>query len=123
MSFWLDNTNYPASEPAAFALASLLAAVRIVSSSSLLHWLALWRRGKGKAQQGAAIPQSKWLDGYFLAAELCARGRLSMKIRNQLFMSEVVLSRLALNPLCRNSCTPGFANNETQNDRQACQKQ
>jgi hypothetical protein len=89
----------------------------------LLHWLALWRRGKGKAQPGAAIPQSKWFDGYFLAAELRARGRLSMKIRNELFMSEVVLSRLALSPLYRNKCTPGFANNETQNDRQARQEQ
>jgi hypothetical protein len=34
-----------------------------------------------------------------LAAELCLRGRLSMKIRNELFVSGVVLSRLALSSL------------------------
>ena len=48
----------------------------------------------------------------FLAAELCARGRLSMKIRNELFVNGVVLSRLALSLLYRNKCTPGLANNE-----------
>jgi hypothetical protein len=59
----------------------------------------------------------------FRAAELCARGRLSMKIRNELFVSGVVLSRLALSSLYRNKCTSGLANNETQDDRQAYQDQ
>ena len=46
-----------------------------------------------------------------------------MKIRNELFMSGVVLSRLALNPLYRRKRTAGLADNETQDDRQACQNQ
>ena len=64
----------------------------------------------------SSVKMAQW---DFLAAELCARGQLSMKIRNELFVSGVVLSRLALSLLYRNKCTPGLANNETQDDRQA----
>jgi hypothetical protein len=67
-----------------------------------------------------SVKMARW---DFLAAELCACGRFSMKIRNEIFVSEVVLSRLALCPLYRNKRTPGLANNEAQDDRQACQDQ
>jgi hypothetical protein len=67
-----------------------------------------------------SVKMARW---GFLAAELCAYSRFSMQIRNELFMSGVVLSRLALSPLHRNKRTSGLANNETQDDRQACQDQ
>ena len=77
-------------------------------------------KGKRKRCREPSVKMAKW---DFLAAELCARGRLSMKIRNELFVHGVVLSRLALSLLYRNKCTPGLANNETQDDRQAYQDQ